>query len=105
MQQKVAEFMANLLATGIDRAKVAEMGYSYALALQTDELSNPGTAGLNVASRFMFAASEIVRDAMPEADKINHERCRVKPIPHAAQIGVDREAVRRALRKDRADEE
>jgi hypothetical protein len=71
MQQKVAEFAANLLMAGVGREKVAEMGYYYAFSLQGNELK----------------ASELIRDAMPEADKIHHERCMVKPIPPTADQG------------------
>jgi hypothetical protein len=65
MQQKVAEFMANLLEAGISPGKVAEMGYYYAFSMQSSELK----------------ASELLRDAMPDAVQINNERCKVKPNP------------------------
>lgn len=81
MQQKVAEYVANLLMAGVTREKVAEMGYHYALMIQSDELPSDGNHWKWSQSRFMFKASELIRDAMPEADKIHHERCMVKPVP------------------------
>lgn len=102
MQQKVAEYVANLLMAGVPRDRVAELGYRYALSLQSDEQPSDGNHLRWTQARFMFKASEIIRDAMPQADKIHHERCMVKPIaPTIAQIRkqVGPTTVERAFRE------
>lgn len=70
MQQKVAEYVANLMMAGVSRGRVAEMGYDYAVSLQTDALHSDADRMINITSKLMFKASELIRDAMPEADKI-----------------------------------
>ena len=86
MQQKIIEFMANLLDAGLSRDKIVEKAYEYALVLQDDELSTD-----NMHSVFMLKASEFVRDAMPEAQKLHSERCRVEPVPIALDSEIARE--------------
>lgn len=98
MQQKVAEYVANLLMAGVPRDRIAEMGYHYALSLQSDDLPSDDNHSRWAKSRFMFKASEIIRDAMPEADKIHHERCRAKhvaPTAYPIQMHLDPEAVKK----------
>lgn len=102
MQQKVAEYIANLLMAGVGREKVAEMGYHYALSLQSDELPTDSKMWQCCQAKFMLKASEVIRDAMPKADKIHHERCMIKPIA-PVRINIDPEVARRAFRKDKED--
>src|SRR5712664_4059681 len=97
MQQKVAEFIANLLGAGLGREKIAESAYEYALALCTDNMADDVKY---VSALLMAKASELVRDAIPEAYKINHERCMVSPIPPTVQIHIDPEVARHAFRKN-----
>ena len=75
MQQDVEEYMANLLISGFSRERVVEMGYEYAMALQTDKQA----VGSNyIPASFMAIAASTVKDALSGAYRIKELRQRMR---------------------------
>jgi hypothetical protein len=74
MQDKVTEFVADLMSMGLGRESVSLKGYEFALALQTDNL----TTDEKPSSAMMALAAEMVKESLPKAARIYEQRNRMR---------------------------
>jgi hypothetical protein len=75
MKEQMEEFLANLMSVGFSRSDVAERGYTYALALQTDQLPKDSDY---VPASCMARAAELLKDALPGARRLYDRRNQVR---------------------------
>jgi hypothetical protein len=77
VEQQLAEFMASLLVTGMNREQVAAHGYEFALASIVERTQQHKSNATATTDNMAWAARN-VQDSMPMATRIFDDRYKMR---------------------------